>query len=127
MAKAQTTPEPVTGDDEEWEDIRLGLGDEWDFEALGPLTGNFLGSTTQMVDDREQTVYQFAPMDEPERVVFVWGSNQLDLAFAADPNGNPLIHVGDKVRIIFLGRQQFTSDEGPRQVKRYRVQVAKTP
>lgn len=102
-------------------DIRIGLGEEWNFEHEGPLTGHYLGQAAQDIDGRNQNVYQFAPLDNPDEVVFVWGSDQLDRAFASGD-----IRMGSLMRITFLGRDQFTDrDSGqPRQVKRYRVQVA---
>lgn len=110
-----------------FKDIRIGLGEEWDFERDGPLTGNYIGTAVQELDDkqnkgrkREQNVYQFAPTDNPDEVVFIWGSDQLDRAFASED-----IQIGSLMRITYLGREQFTADDGtPRQVKRYRVQVA---
>lgn len=124
MAKNETAA-PVGDQSEEWDDIRVGLGEEWDFRD-GPLVGNFLGTTTQEIEDkqtREQrtvNVHQFAPVDNPDVIVFLWGSSELDAAMASD-----LVRQGDKMRITFLGIDQFTSDDGPRQIKRYRVQAAK--
>lgn len=114
----------------EWETLTLGLGDAWDFEHYGPMTGHFLGTTTRDVEDkktheiRPTNVHQFAEYADPDRVVFIWGSTQLDDAFASD-----LIRQGDLVQIIFLGIDQFTDKETgePRVIKRYKVRLAKRP
>lgn len=123
---AKNEAEAVAPEQDEWDEIRIGLGEEWDFDQDGPLTGHFLGSTTQEIEDKRTgemrvvNVHQFAPVGDPDAVVFLWGSSQLDAAMASD-----LVRQGDKMRITFLGIDQFTSDDGPRQIKRYRVQAAK--
>lgn len=120
------TQQPVA-EAEEWEEIRTGLGTEWDF-VNGPLVGNYVGTTTQDIEDKRTqetrvvNVYQFAPEDDPSSLVFVWGSSELDAAMADDR-----IRIGDRMRIIFLGIEQFAGDDGPRQIKRYRVQYSNRP
>lgn len=115
----------ATDDSDEWERIPTGNidGDEWDFDK-GPLIGHFLGSTTvetDKVESGQATAYMFASPDDPNDVHFVWASQQLTAAFGSD-----LIRQGDKVRISFLGYDQFTGKDGkPRQVKRFRVDGAK--
>jgi len=51
--------------------------------------------------------------------LFVWDSYELREALAQ-------VRTGQKVRISFLGREQFTGSKGPQQVKRYKVQRAKS-
>lgn len=123
MAKReQATPVPPNGGGE-WEEVRIGLGDEWDFDN-GPLVGDFIGSVERPVEDkrtgemRDQLVHQFAPEGNPEEIVFLWGSYQLDTAFAK-------IDAGTRCRVQFAGTRQFSASDGPRVVKQYRVQVAR--
>lgn len=122
----KTVPSVDDALDDEWETISTGLGQEYDVENLGPLVGNFTGTTHKELDDptsntgkRDQLVYQFSPIDDPTNTVFLWGSYELDTAFADIP-------LGTKVRISFAGRSQFKSKEGPRQIKHYKVQKAKS-
>lgn len=130
MAKEtpETAPaEPTNGTTgaDEWETIRTGLGTEWDFDRDGALIGNYLGVVPVDIDREGEMVtthaYQFAPEDNPDDIVFVWESAEITAAFR-DPTVTPL---GARMRIVFLGRDQFTGDKGPQQIKRYRVQVAK--
>lgn len=112
--------------DGEWEDIKVGLGDEWNFDS-GPLVGSYLGTEEMELKApdtesgiRVNQVHSFNPEGEDaDRIVFVWGSAILDKAFEQ-------IEVGARVRVTFLGIDSFKSDEGPRQIKRYRVQVARS-
>lgn len=130
MPSSKTTETTPTADvsDIEWETLELGLGEQWDFDHDGPLTGHFLGTTQRNIEDketheiRETNVHQFAPLDAPDDIVFVWGSAQLDAAFASD-----FVRQGDIVRVHFLGVDQYTDKETgkPRVVKRFRIQLAK--
>lgn len=128
MAKTET-PEanPTNLSDEQWEDIKVGLGKEWDLETDGALIGTFVAMQTLQVEDRQNggmrdtNAYTFtdvAGSDDPNR--FIWGSYNIDLAMAE-------INAGDKVRISFTGRDTFTGDRGPQTVKTYRVQRAVRP
>lgn len=112
--------------DEEWEDVKVGLGRGWDFDKDGDLVGIYLGVNEVPIkeenrrgdDDRESAkAHSFGLQDGSGEIVFVWGSYELDLAMEE-------IGVDDKVKIHPLGVEQFNSDTGPRQVKRYRVQRA---
>ena len=112
--------------EEEWEDVKVGLGRGWDFDKDGDLIGVYLGVNEVPIkeenrrpdDDRESaTAHSFGLLDGSGEIVFVWGSYELDLAMAE-------IGVDDKVKIHPLGVEQFKSETGPRQVKRYRVQRA---
>lgn len=113
--------------DEEWEDIQVGLGRGWDFDKDGDLTGLYLGVNEVPIkeenrrgdDDRETAkAHSFGLVDGSGEIVFVWGSYEMDLAMTE-------VGVDDKVRVHLIGVEQFSSDSGPRQVKRYRVQKAK--
>ena len=112
-----------TADGANWTDVNVGLGDEHDAEKDGPLVGHYIGSTTKELtgDDGEvrlQSVHQFSPQAEPDRIVFLWGGYQLDAAMAE-------IEQGTLTRITFTGRRQFSGNDGrPRQVKQFRVQTA---
>lgn len=113
----------TTEDSLEWETLRPGLGEEWDFDRRGPLVGTYEGPTTvplqpSPADPRtETTAYEFTVHPDGERV-FVWAS--YELAQALTEAG-----VGDLLRVELLGRSQFVGPDGPRTVKRYRVQRAK--
>jgi len=107
--------------EEEWEEVRVGLGKEWEFTNDKPLVGIYLAlERVELPNDPERddaTVHQFLLTDESGEIVFLWGSHNLDAALTE-------IGAGDKVRITYLGRESFTSEDGPRQIKRYRVQKA---
>jgi hypothetical protein len=115
-----------TTENEEWEDVQVGLGRGWDFDKDGDLVGLYLGVNEVPIkeenrrgdDDRETAkAHSFGLLDNSGEIVFVWGSYEMDLAMSE-------IGVDDKVKIHLLGVEQFSSDSGPRQVKRYRVQKA---
>jgi len=125
MATAADKATPETADEQEWQDIRTGLGgDEWDFDKHGALIGAYLGSTSKELTDedgktREQSVHQFAPDSDPNEVVILWGSYQLDAALADES-----VSIGSTLRIQFEGTRSFKSkDGGPRVVKQYKVQI----
>lgn len=123
--ESQAAPTAVADDGDEWETIPTGsLGEEWDFERNGALVGNFIGSReveTQKIESGRATAYQFAPVADPDAIVFVWGSAEIEAAFTSD-----LIRVGDKVRITYLGERAFTAADGkPRRIKQYKVEAAK--
>lgn len=115
---------------EEWETVSVGLGTEWDFEKSGPLVGFYKGTQDVELSEEKQkqaaaqgnprktaTAHQFTKGNDGEEV-FVWGSHELDKAMEE-------IGVDEKVRITFLGIEQFKADDGPRQVKRYKVERSK--
>ena len=121
MAKNSVTDLPVA-DSGEWEDIKVGLGEEWDVEVDGPITGTFMGMETIDVPDsnnpgamRATNAYRIEVAEDEQPNRFVWGSYNLDLAMQA-------IEVGDQVRITFVGRNTFKGDKGPQTVKTFRVQ-----
>lgn len=134
MANSTKATEPTATDEtpEEWEDIRIGLGDEWDFERDGPLVGRYVATIPDFVvpdmqsrepgATRTTNVYQFEPDSDSTDtgLVFVWGSAQLDAAFQSEE-----VRIGDRMRLSYLGVDQFNSADGPRTIKRYRVQVSK--
>jgi hypothetical protein len=120
---ATKTDEPVIPATEEWEDIKIGLGDEWDLEIDGALTGVLIGMDTIEVEDkqnggtRDTNAYQFETDNADNPLRFIWGSYNIDLAMKE-------VNAGDKIRISFTGRRTFTGDRGPQTVKSYRVQRA---
>lgn len=124
MAKSETVPDLRDAIEDNWETIPTGLGTSYDPETNGPLVGNYIGSTEKPIEQadgevRDQLVHQFAPLDDPNAVLFLWGGYELDEAMS---------HVtqGQKVRVTFSGRSQFKAKDGkPRQIKHYKVQVAK--
>lgn len=121
-SKEQATADPAAN--VQWQDVEGYIGEEWDFERADTLIGHFVGTTKRNLvgqdgRPREQSVHMIAPTDNPDRLAFVWGSYQLDRALGADE-----IQQGSLVRIQFMGRRTFSSDDGPRQVKEYRIQVA---
>lgn len=124
-------PEDIGENEDEWTNISTGFGDEWDFEMDGALVGNYIGSMTADVPDKNSDVpgamrttmiHQFAPQNEPDRVVFVWGSYSIDAVFGTDANGNPNVHLGDRVRIVYRGKREIA---GGKSVRQYTVQVSK--
>jgi hypothetical protein len=131
VAKSRQTPAATeAADNDEWETIPTGsLGNEWDFDRDGALIGNYLGSRTvetAKLESGEATAHLFAPIGDPESVVFLWESADLAGAFRVDGDGTSLIRVGDKVRVTFLGERAFTAANGqPRRIKQYRVEAAK--
>lgn len=123
-------PATPSADGIEWETIPSGsLGEEWDFSHAGPLVGQYIGSReveTQKIESGSATAHQFAPLDAPESIVFLWESADLAGAFHVAEDGTTLIRVGDIVRVTFLGERAFTSADGqPRRIKQYRVEAAK--
>lgn len=130
VAKSRQTPAATeAADNGEWETINTGsIGEEWSFHD-GPLIGHYLGARTVETPKLESgtaTAHQFAPIDRPESIVFLWESADLAGAFAVGDDGTSLIRVGDKIRVTFLGERAFTSADGqPRRIKQYRVEAAK--
>lgn len=122
--KTSDVPSVQDALDEEWDTIPTGMGTSYDVEVNGPLVGNYLGSTHKDITQsdgevRDQIVHQFAPLDDPNQVLFIWGGYELDEAMSK-------VQQGQKTRVIFAGRSQFKSKDGkPRQIKHYKVQTAK--
>lgn len=135
MAKETVAPEndyPASAMDgaesDDWETVATGLGREWDFDRDGALIGNFLGVQvveTTKVDSGEASAYLFRSNAGED--VFVWGSSEIEKAFARTipDTDTPIIAIGDRVRVEFLGRESFTGAKGPQQIKRFRVQIPK--
>lgn len=111
--------------EDEWEEVRVGLGRQWDFDKEGDLTALYVGiGEVALAEDKrgddgrdKANYHSFGLLDGSGEIVFIWGSYELDNAMTE-------VGVNDKVRISSLGRESFSSDSGPRQVKRYRVQKA---
>jgi hypothetical protein len=106
----------------QWQQLRPGLGREWNFDADGPLVGHWVGEETVPLDPTPQDprteaiALTFAVQGTGEDV-FVWQSYELSKALEQ-------AGVGDLLRITMLGRDSFTTSDGPRTVKRYRVERA---
>lgn len=114
----------------EWETLNTGLGTAWDFERVPVMTGYYHDSQMVETDDpqnpgqtRESVAFRFT-IPGKDDIVFVWGSATLEMAFL-DKDGESKVRAGDPVRITYLGRESFSGKNGPQQIKRYRVQVAK--
>lgn len=111
---------------EEWEDVKVGLGKEWDFgsgvgEDSRPLVAFYIDTadvTLENDPDRDTARAQLFALADTGEQVFLWDSYELSTALEQ-------VNTGDKVRITFLGRDSFTGQDGPRQVKRYKVQRAR--
>lgn len=116
-------PDDSPSADEEWEDVKTGLGREHDFEKAATFTGFYVGiETVDLKEAREDgsktaTAFIFADVDTGEQV-FAWGSHELREALGQ-------CGAGDKVRITYLGRESFSGTKGPQQVKRFKVQRAR--
>jgi hypothetical protein len=99
-----------------FEDVATAIGDAWDFAKQPVLTGNYLGSATIEMDDRDQEVFQFAPVSDPSAIVFVWASNSLR-GFA----GKAVL--GDVYRFTYLGTTAVEAKNGETyEVRQYKVQ-----
>lgn len=121
-----TVTDPIIADSaDEWEDIKVGLGEEWDLEDA-PITGVFMGMETLEVPDtnnpgstRETNAYRIEVAGDQFPNRFIWGSYNLDLAMKE-------VQVGDMVRVTYIGTNSFKDDNGrPKSVKAYRVQKKK--
>lgn len=113
---------------DEWDEIRIGIGEEYELKPDETFIGNYLGSVEQDITDkktkelRKTKAHQFAPIENPQEVVFLWGSANLDRALESD-----LIAIGDTLAVTYLGKDDFndkTTGE-PRVAKRYRVRAKK--
>lgn len=123
MAKSDTATTGYEVDPSEWEDINVGLGTEHDVEEKGPLVGIYV--ETQNVTIQDKQTQEARPtnahiFDVNGQRMFIWGSYNLDLAM------NEISQL-DRVRVEFIGRNNFTGDKGPQQIKQYRVQRARRP
>lgn len=132
MAKPNATadPEIPSPEDEGWEDVVIGLGEEWDFDKFGFLVGRYIGTQSMDVPDRNNpgqmrttAVHRFEADSNEDAPVFVWGSYQLDEAFNPSDGSPSQIRAGDSVRIDPLGTKSFSSEDGPRTLKQFRVRV----
>lgn len=122
----KTNPSLAEALDEEWETISTGIGEEIPLAEGQSFVGNYLGTTSKELKDpdtesgvRDQSVHQFAPLNDPNEVLFLWGSYELDAGLSK-------VQQGSKVKVTFTGYGRFNSDAGPRQIKHYKVQVAKS-
>lgn len=110
---------PPASDEGEWETLKTGLGKEWTFPNNEPLIGHWVGvETVPLSEPREDgateaTAYIFADMNGEQ--VFLWTSSELETAMTQ-------AGIGDKLRISSLGIESFTGKDGPRQIKRFKVE-----
>lgn len=126
MAK-ETTP-PV--EENEWEEISVGIGEQWDFDKRGDLIGVIVGAKSVDLPEHSQRedasgelrtsagIWEFMLPDTGE-MVFLWDSYQLTEALKD-------VGSGDLVKIHFDGYRSFTGSDGPRQVKQYKVSKKKS-
>lgn len=115
------TAEPSPSAEEEWESVQIGLGKEWDLEKDGPLIAIYVDSTEIALEndkDRSSAKARIFAMPDTGEQVFLWDSYELAVALEQ-------VGAGEKVRVTFLGRDSFSGDDGPRQVKRYKVERSK--
>lgn len=112
----QTAPAPA--DTGEWEEVKVGLGEAWDFEKNPILMGVYLGSSVVQLNEprsgdgaTEATVYEFAKLDTGE-IVFAWASHKLSQALEN-------VGVDDRVKIEYLGKVDIK--QGRQQLRQYRV------
>ena len=117
------TTDDTPVDDDDWEDVKTGLGTEWDFDKNGTLTGYYVGPREVELPEGNATgrptamIHEFATIEGGEQV-FIWESYQLAQALTEPGHG-------DLVRISFLGEESFKGKDGPRRVKKYKVQMKK--
>lgn len=125
MAKAETVekdnavnPAPQA-DNEVWEEVRVGLGEAWDFEKNPILIGRYMGAQVMELKEegldgrKDATAHEFE-LDNGD-VVFAWSSFKL---------GQALVNVGmgDRVKIEYRGKIGIKDDK--QQLRQYRVWVS---
>lgn len=118
MAK-ETTPV-----EEEWEEVKIGLGEEWDFEKNGDLIGTLVGAKNIDLPEHSwgtgpdgevrKTAGVWEIANDNGEIFFIWDSYQLTEALTD-------FGRGDRIKVHFDGYRKFDSKGGPRQVKQYRV------
>lgn len=121
--QAPDAPDNATADDE-WETISTGLGKELELAEGAHWIGFYVEKvevelpeeTAAKMDRKTATAHIFADLIGEQR--FAWASHELDTALVN-------VERGEKVRVTFLGRDSFTGADGPRQIKRYKVERAK--
>lgn len=120
MAETKTEAADAAAADE-WEDVQIGLGREWDFDKNGALIAYYVDKTSVPLEDdadRTEAAARIFALEDTGEQVFLWDS--YELATALDQ-----VSQGRKVRIEFLGIDPISGKAGPRQVKRYKVQAAR--
>jgi hypothetical protein len=126
MAKAPVNTQ--ANDTEEWTEVNRGLGLAVIFDQKGDeFVGYFVGAKEGIETDdkfhpgkkRMSTALQFNPIEDPDTLCFIWQNGVLENAFEG-------IQLGEKVRIVYDGIENYTDKETqqPRNTKRYRVMVA---
>lgn len=110
---------PTTTDDEGWETISTGLGKEVELAQGESFVGRYVEKVEVDLPEGSErptaTAHIFAAADTGEQR-FMWAAHELDTA---------IVNVvrGQLCRITFEGRDSFTGTDGPRQVKRYKVET----
>lgn len=97
----------------EWEEVRTGMGTSIDIPEGESIVGVYVGPSSMELNDRMQSVYRIAVQDGPEDG-FLWGSWELDKAFAE-------IEPGTLVRVMYVGRRDIGPGRQP--MRHYRVQT----
>lgn len=119
MPSPKTEEEAPTTEQGQWEDVKIGLGREHDF-ASGPLVAFYVDKATVPLEndpDRTEAGARIFALEGTGEQVFLWDSYELATALEQ-------VEIGRKVRIEFLGIDPISTSEGPRQVKRFKVQQA---
>ncbi len=123
MAKEPVAPTT----DDEWEEVQVGIGDEWDFQK-GDLVGTFLQARIIDLPEQSQTrqddgtirdkatIFEFALDDPAGEVVFLWESYQIS-------EGLKDATSGSRIKIHYEGMQEIQN--GARRVKKYKFFVKK--
>ena len=109
---------PVPENNDEWERIAVGLGEQWDFEKDGPLIGVWTGAEVVGLKEagldgkKEATAYLF-DTDTGESV-FLWQSYALT-------NALEKVGVGDRLKIVYKGQRDFTGERGNQRVNVFEI------
>lgn len=121
MAKDTPVTEP------EWEEVSVGIGEEWDFDKRGDLIGKFIATRMVPIPEakqytkngelvKEAQIWEF--VDENGEVYFLWDSYKL-------AEGLKDAGAGSMVKIQFQGYKKFDGSDGPRQIKEFKIFLAK--
>lgn len=117
VEKDNATPADVPQDDE-WERVQSGLGEQWDFEKQGDLVGTWVGAEIIELKEpgldgkTEATAYMFQVEDGSQ--VFLWQSYALT-------NALEKVGVGERLKIAYKGQRDFTGEKGAQRVNVFEV------
>jgi hypothetical protein len=122
MAKAEalekdnvTAPPAETGADE-WERVKVGLGEGWDWEKKPELVGVYVGSEVVELKEpgldgrSEATAFVFATDDGEQ--VFLWQSYALSQALTE-------VGAGERLKIVYKGQKDIK--DGKQRINRFDV------